>query len=302
VLVKHSSGTRAAPVSADAKLFSSARSCDTMTPMRRWISFGLTGWLGVVVLPSAWSQEIPLELLDDPHFREEFGINEITAPSIENVFRELDEWKDVSWARYGREIPADHPKERGRLALSLGRLIAEGFFITQSEDREKLEQLGSAMVRHAAALGTGTTLRTHGKALLEFSQRGEWEKLRAELAKTQRDVQMDLIRLRDVDAVHLLSLGGWLRAVEIICAAAAEPDSAERAEILRRIDVVRYFAEELETLHPVTQREDYIAGLRKGLADLLELLEASQEAGISENRLREIRQVVDEMAHWAYGT
>ena len=244
------------------------------------------------------AQDIPADLLEDSHFREEFGVNEVTTPSIRKIFGQLAGWGKISWSRYGRAIPVDQPSERPRLALSLGGLIAEGFFVTQAEDVKRLEDLGNAIVRRASALGTGAALVSHVNALMEYSQRGDWTGLREELAKAQQRVQLELVRLRDVEAVHLISLGGWLRAVEVVCAVASDPYSPEKAQTLRRADVVTYYIEELETLRPETQQLDYIIRLRRGLEKLRTLI--GGDATISEERLHEIRGVVAEMAKCAF--
>lgn len=245
--------------------------------------------------------EIPSDLLEDPHFREEFGVNEVTTPSIRKIFEQLDAMGKISWSRYARAIPAEQPAERSRLALSLGELIAEGFFITETENTERLQDLGNAILRRASALGTGGALGSHVKALMDASQRGDWKVLREELAKAQQQVEVELIRLRDVEAVHLISLGGWLRALEVVCAAGSDSYAPEKVGVIRRLDVVSYYSGELQTLHPRTQQLDYIIGLRQGLEALRRLLEIESEKPISEARLREIRAVVAQMTKWAFG-
>lgn len=246
-------------------------------------------------------QDIPASLLEDPHFREEFGINEVTTPSIRKIFQQLNGLGKIPWSRYGRELPEGQPAERFRLALSLGGLIAEGFFITEAEDVAKLDAVGAAIIRQTSALGTGAALGQHLKALTEYSQRGNWSGLREELAKAQQRVEVELIRLRDVEAVQLISFGGWLRALEVVCAAASDPFDAGKAEVLRRVDVVSYYSEELSTLHPQTAQEPSITLFRSGLAKLRPLLEADRDKPVTAEQLARVRQVVAEMAQAAFG-
>jgi hypothetical protein len=264
-------------------------------------SFCLIVTVGIIGAGHLLAQEIPPDLLEDPHFREEFGVNEVTTPSIRKIFQQLDTLGKISWSRYARAIPEEQPAERSRLALSLGELIAEGFFITETESTERLQALGNAILRRAAALGTGSALGSHVKALMDSSQRGDWKALREELAKAQQQVEVELIRLRDVEAVHLISLGGWLRALEVVCAAGSDPYSPEKVGVIRRLDVVSYYSEELETLHPRTQQLDYIIGLRRGMEELRRLLEVEPGKPLSEANLGEIREVVGKMTKAAFG-
>lgn len=274
---------------------------DKMDGFQRFWRIAAIVAVGMLEANSLLAQDIPAELMEDPHFREEFGINDVTTPSIRKVFDQLNGLGKLPWARYGRELPEGQPAERFRLALALGGLIAEGFFVTQAEDVAKLEAVGAAIIRQASALGAGPALGSHLKALTDYSQRGDWDGLREELAKAQQRVEVELIRLRDVEAVQLISFGGWLRALEVVCAAALDPYSPGKGDVLRRLDVVTYYSEEMETLHPQTLEEPRIIALRAGLERLRPLLEQDRDKPVAEQRLGQIREVVAGMAKSAFG-
>jgi hypothetical protein len=72
----------------------------------------------------------------------------------------------------------------------------------------------------------------HSASLTELGRHGEWPRVRQELISTQTDVEQAMVELRDEKMAHLISLGGWLRGLEI-CARVVEMDfSAQRAKIL----------------------------------------------------------------------
>lgn len=72
--------------------------------------------------------------------------------------------------------------------------------------------------------------------------------MREELIATQADVEQGVIDLRDEKLAHLISLGGWLRALEISTSAVEANSSAARAKVLEQPDLANYFAGELKTL------------------------------------------------------
>jgi hypothetical protein len=232
---------------------------------------------------------IPDDLLDDEHLREEFGVNAFTAPSIEKIFADLDQLGDLSYEELKRDIPQDPPHDRAQLALALGTLISDGFLIVQTEKYSELTDIGRALTRHAKMLGAGTRLSSHSKSLIENSALGRWDKLKNELAKTQRDVEAEMVLLRDVDAAHLISLGGWLRAFQIATNASLQPFDAKKARVLGRVDIAEYFLMSVQTLEPKLQQTDYIQALTVGIEELRDLLDVPEGKDFTEPEVEKLR-------------
>ncbi|NCF85606.1 MAG: hypothetical protein GWQ08_08740 [Verrucomicrobiaceae bacterium] len=219
----------------------------------------------------SWAQErapIPEDLLFDEHVREEFGVNEITAPSIERIFKDLESLGDLPYDELSRILPENAPKQRSIAALSLGMIIADGLLTVQCEQRGALKPIGETLTAHAEALGADKRMNRHTKSLVEHSLSGEWVELKKELASTQGDVQAELILLRDVRIAHLISLGGWLRASQIACVALNRNFDAEKAARNIRIDVIDYFISELEYFEPDLLSKGKLADLQKDLKNL----------------------------------
>ncbi|MGE9270178.1 MAG: hypothetical protein ACQKBU_05180, partial [Verrucomicrobiales bacterium] len=152
--------------------------------------------------------EIPPDLLDDPHVREELAVNEFTAPSISRIFDSLESLAPLPMADYTREVPERMPLNRADLAVELGFLIADGFLIVQVGELGKVESLASQLTRYAKALGAGDRVNRHAASLLESARDQKVDQLKKELSATQKDVEMELVTLRDADLAHLISLGG----------------------------------------------------------------------------------------------
>ncbi|MGL5018126.1 MAG: hypothetical protein ACRDBP_08345, partial [Luteolibacter sp.] len=212
--------------------------------------------------------EIPKDLLDDDHVREELAVNEFTAPLISKLFDTLQFLMPLPIAEVERKMPPRMSQDRADLAVELGFLIANGFLVVQAEQLDKVEELAKDLTRYGKALGAGDRVNRHAASLLESAKDKNVEQLKKELSATQRDVEAELISLRDADLAHLISLGGWIRALEVSTVAMDKQFSAERARKVMREDIADYYTESVAGLEPkISERPNYLA-MRDLLAGL----------------------------------
>jgi hypothetical protein len=202
---------------------------------------------------------IPNDLLEDDHVREELGVNEFTAPSIAKVFETLKKISPIPIEESKRNRPERMPLDRADLAIEIGFLIADGFVIVQSNDLKQVEPLAAELSRYGKALGAGDRVSRHMTSLIESAKKNDVGKLKNELALTQKDVEQELVSLRDTDLAHLISLGGWLRALNISAAVIQKEFTIERAKEIMREDIADYYTESLGTLHPrISERTNFV--------------------------------------------
>ena len=70
---------------------------------------------------------------------------------------------------------------------------------------------------------------------------------------------MELVTLRDADLAHLISLGGWIRALEVSTVAVDKQFSPERATKIMREDIADYYTEIVAGLEPrISERPNYL--------------------------------------------
>lgn len=221
------------------------------------------------VADPAEPRDIPVDLLDDPHVREELAVNEFTAPSIAKLFDTLQFLMPLPLLENELKLPERMPLDRADLAIQLGFLIADGFLVVQAEQLDKVEKLAAELTRYGKALGAGDRVNRHAAGLLEAARNKEVAQLKKELAATQRDVEAELVTLRDADLAHLISLGGWIRALSVSTVAVDKQFSVERARKVMREDIADYYTESVAGLEPkIAERPNYLkmrdllAGLR----------------------------------------
>jgi len=85
-----------------------------------------------------------------------------------------------------------------------------------------------------------------------------------------------MLELRDEEMAHLLSLGGWIRGLEIGAASVATDFSPERASRLRRLDLLDYYLQRLETLSPSLKSTPLISRISSDLKDVRQKLAADR--------------------------
>jgi hypothetical protein len=138
----------------------------------------------------------------------------------------------------------------------------------------------------------------HSASLTELGRRGEWLQVRQELIATQTDVEQAMIELRDEKMAHLISLGGWLRGLEIAAGAVEAEFSPQRAKLLAQPDLADYFAAELKTLPPMLAHTPLFEKIRASIRKLQPILSKSPEtitradAGVIRAEARELNDAI----------
>ena len=208
----------------------------------------------------------------DSHFREELGVNQYTTPSIEHLFDTLDSLKPIPIQELTRPPRALRLDNRVKFALSFGILIGDGFLAVEGEETKAIEPLGRELLRRAKGLGVQQRVSRHTKQLLDLAKQSNWKGLRKELIITQKDVESAMLDLRDEEMVHLLSLGGWIRGLEIGAASVAADFTPERVSKLRQLDLLDYYLERLDTLSAPLKSTPLISQIVSGLKEVRQKL------------------------------
>lgn len=257
----------------------------------------LIGAFAALTLPLAAQEQkaegradIPKDLVDDAHVREELGVNEFTAPSIEKLFETLQFLWPLPIAEVERKMPPRMPMDRADLAMELGFLIADGFLIVQAEQMDRVQDLANDLTRYGKALGAGDRVNRHAAGLLDSAKKKNVEQLKKELSATQRDVELELVSLKDADLAHLISLGGWIRALEVSTVAVDNQFTAQRARKVMREDIADYYTESVTGLEPkISERPNYLA-MRDLLAGLRTEMTLADDDEPTHQMMTEIRK------------
>lgn len=205
--------------------------------------------------------------------QEQALVNPYIAPSVEDVFQQLEDLKPLPFDLVKRDFPQANRANREQMGLIFGGLIAEGFLIVECERKPLVEELGRVLLRQARSLGVADRVMRHSASLTELGKQGDWPAMHRELSATQLDVEQAMTELRDQQMAHLISLGGWLRGLEISAGAVESDYTAERARGLWQRDLIHYYNEELRTLPPALAQTPLFLKLRAGVDAIRDLLD-----------------------------
>lgn len=217
-------------------------------------------------LPVLKAQDEPVT--ESGYEREELGVNRFTAPSMAQIFEQLDRVRPLPFDQLWRELPPARSGEREHRGVIFGGLIADGFLIVEAERRNLVDDLGRVLIREARALGVAERVMKHSASLTDLGKRADWNAMKKELVATQSDVEQALVELRDQKLAHLISLGGWLRGLEISASAVAAKYSPERAAVVAQPELLDYFEEELQTLPPKVAHDALFEKVRSGVKSI----------------------------------
>ena len=231
----------------------------------------------------------------DDYAREELGVNELTTPSIQRLFTELEVFKPVPVSLIAETDFDRVYNNRFQTSLNFGSLICDGFFAVVAEQKPLIQKVGRALLRQAKSLAVGQRLASHANSLLDIGQRGDWAELKLELIKTQSDVEQAMIELRDEEMAHMISLGGWLRGFEIGSIVTTENYTPQRAAGLMKTDVMDYFLERLSTLNPRLKNTELVTGITSRLQTIRKIAGEAIDRAPSKSEVEQMRDLAVEI-------
>ncbi len=144
-------------------------------------------------------------------------VEDVVVPLPNEIFGALNKLGRVNWKEYVRnEQGRAISRERPRIALLLGTVIADGFIAVQAEDAPAVKDIGQRVLSLAKGIGVENSITPHAKAITEAADKRNWDSVRQELDRTQNSVQQAMNEVHDEKLSQLVSLGGWLRGTEVL--------------------------------------------------------------------------------------
>lgn len=247
-----------------------------------------------LALPALHAEDAPAPALDD-YAREELGVNELTTPSIQRLFADLEAFKPVPIALISDTDFDRVYNNRFQTSLNFGALICDGFFAVVAEQKPLIQNVGRSLLRQAKSLAVGRRLSSHASSLLELGQRGDWAALKLELIKTQSDVEQAMIELRDEEMAHMVSLGGWLRGLEISTVVTAENYTPQRAAGLMKLETMDYFLDRMQTLNPRIKNSEVVTGITSRLQTIRAIMAESDGRPPTQSQVERMRDLAVEI-------
>ncbi len=143
------------------------------------------------------------------------AVHAIAPGSPDEYFTSLSKLTNPRWRRCYRELPADLPAERSKVAAGLGMLIADAHLAVMARDVQRVRNVGAEVGSYAKMLGLSATAGGRVATLDAACEGAEWEEGHAELKALADEFGKKLAEQRDEDLAALVELGIWTRALHV---------------------------------------------------------------------------------------
>jgi hypothetical protein len=216
-------------------------------------------------------------------------VDKVIVPVPSEVFSVLDKLGRPKWAGLiNRSSSTAKPVgDTTQIALMLGTIIAEGFIAVEAEDADEVRNLGRAILSFSNALGVRKAVVRRANSIVEFADKKQWPRVRVELDGALTDVRDAMVELSSESLANLVSIGGWLRGTEALCAVVSADFDRDGAELLRQPMLIDHFGEKLAALRGRQKDNALVGQIRKGLAELKPISAPAGNSRISEKSVNE---------------
>jgi hypothetical protein len=125
--------------------------------------------------------------------------------------------------------------------------------------------------------------------------------MREELVRTQSDVEKSMLELHDEEMSHMISLGGWLRGFQLAANSCAQSYTADKALVLGRVEIMDYYIDRLDTLHPRLQKTEFVSTITSRIKTLRDLAGETQGRAPTESEVKKMRDLANSIESVVFG-
>ena len=199
-------------------------------------------------------------------------MDDVVVPLPSEVFNVLDKLGTPNWRGELRSTGGGGRGARAQIALMLGSVVAEGFVAVEATDKERVKQIGRAVLELSRAIGVEKTVLSRTNLIVTKADGGDWNGVRRELDGALTDVKNAMIELKDAELAHLVSLGGWLRGTEVVTSVVQKNYTSDGADLLNQPDLLKYFQQRLAGMPPRLRSDQLVTKVQKGLDEISPLI------------------------------
>jgi hypothetical protein len=213
----------------------------------------------------------------------------VLVPVPKEILHSLDEFRSANWRAVQRPEVV-HWKSHGdqvQIALLLGVAVAEGFIAMEAEDSTEVKNVGHTVLTLARALGVEERVLRRSRSIMEHADKNEWAAARKEWDGVLSDLENGMIELKSEHLSQLVSLGGWLRGTEALCALVLQSYSPERAELIRQPVLLDHLEKQLLGMSSEIQTRPMVAKMLEGIRRVRVLIQ-NENGPPTEKTVREI--------------
>jgi hypothetical protein len=218
----------------------------------------------------------------------------LSIPMPGEFMAALNKIGKIDWAAKARPPIATNYSSRPQTALNVGGLIADGYIAIEASDGMQVKNLGKDVISLAKVLGVSKEVVERGSSIASFAEKNQWDNLKEELEATQNEVKTAMTEAKDQDLVTLITVGGWLRALEVISGHVAIHYSEPGAKLLRQPGIVSFLSKNLEALPEKVREDASVKVARKKMADIEKLIAFPLDKAPSQEDVKQLNKLASE--------
>lgn len=220
----------------------------------------------------------------------------VLAPVPKEIFHSLDQFRNANWRAVQRPevVRWKSHGDQAQIATLLGVVLAEGFIAMKAQDSTEIKNIGKTVLTLARGLGVEERALRRSRSIMEFADKNEWAAARKEWDGVLSDLEYGMIELKSQHLSQLVSLAGWLRGTEVLCALVLQDYSPERAELIRQPGLIDYLENQLLGMNSEIQSRPMVVKMLEGIRRIRTLVE-SGNGRLEEKTIREIHGICEKL-------
>lgn len=222
-------------------------------------------------------------------------IDAVSVPTPGEFMAALNKFGKPDWAGQMRPPIAMTRSSRAEMALNIGGLIADGYLAVEAEDVQQVKNIGRDIMALAKPLGVQQDIINRGKSLTEFAEAKQWDQLMEGLEATQNEVKIAMGENKDQDLVALVTVGGWLRGLEVISEYIAAHYNEDAARVLRQPAIVRFLGEKLNALPDKVRDDPAVKKVRVQLQAIEKAVSFPRDAAPDAEAVKHLHALTEEL-------
>lgn len=201
-------------------------------------------------------------------------VEALTIPTPGEFFAAIDKQGRPNWTQLFQPKTAGQTSAREKMALMLGVLVADGYIAVEAQDGQGVKNVGKDIVNLAKKLNVSQSVLGRGKSIGDFADNNDWSALREELEATQNEVKMAMAEQKDQSLVTLVTVGAWVRGVDVSAQFIEKNYTPGLADLLRQPAILEYLLAQIAKLPATMLADPLVVRLQEGLASTGKLVEA----------------------------
>lgn len=218
----------------------------------------------------------------------------LSIPMPGEFMAALNKIGKIDWSAKIRPPIATNYSSRPQAALNVGGLIADGYIAIEASDGQQVKNLGKDVIAIAKSLGVSKEVVERASSISTFAEKNQWDNLKEELEATQNEVKTAMGEKEDKDLVTLITVGGWLRALEVISGHVAGHYTEVGAKLLRQPGVASFLTKNLEALPEKIREDASVKVARKKMGDIEKLIAFPLDKAPSQDDVKQLNKLASE--------